>query len=372
MPGSISSAAVSSWSRIPAQSVAGENFILNGVAAPAAGDIWAVGYHWETVGGALEFRTLAERLRGSHFVVVPTPDRETAPAVDMLEGIAGASANNLWAVGTSSPAGTPEQTLIEHWNGVAWSIVTSPNPGSAGDILQGVAAVSPADAWAVGARQDAGSLFQHPMAEHWNGKVWSVSPVPNAPGCTGHSTLTGVAALSSIDVWATGWCGSGGTTPDQGFVVHWDGQHWSVVAGKGALPGHSQLYGVSAGGPEDIWVVGNTQAAGASSPVALTEHWDGTAWARVAVSGTSHAAGLRSVAVSATVSWAVGAGTSPQPPFAGPASADSTGGAWRTAPVSPPFGSLSGVSFDPSGQVWAVGDDLAQTGVDQPLIVERP
>jgi len=351
--------------------MAGENFILNGVAAPATGAIWAVGYHWETVGGALEFRTLAEHYVGSRFVVVPTPDRETAPAVDMLEGIAGVSPNDLWAVGTSSPSGSPEQTLIEHWNGIAWSIVTTPNPGSAGDILQGVAAITPADVWTVGARQDAGSLYQRPMAEHWNGRAWSVSPVPNAPGCTGHSYLTGVAAVSSVDVWATGWCGSGGTTPDQGFVVHWNGHNWSVAAGKGVLPGQSQLYGVSAGGPGDIWVVGNTQAAGASQPVALTEHWNGTTWARVAVGGQSRAAGLRAVAVAPTISWAVGAGTSSQPPFAGPASVYSTGGAWRTAPVTPPFGSLSGVSFDPSGHVWAVGNDLAPTGFDQPLVVER-
>jgi hypothetical protein len=371
MPGSIGSAAVPAWNQIPAQSVAGENFILNGVAAPAAGDIWTVGYHWETVGGALEFRTLAEHFNGSRFVVVPTPDRETAPAVDMLDGITGVSPNSLWAVGTSSPPASPEQTLIEHWNGMAWSIVSSPDPGGAGDLLQGVAAVTSADVWAVGARQDAGSLYQRPMAEHWNGKAWSVLPVPNASGCTGHSSLTGVAAVSSVDVWATGWCGSGGTTPDQGFVVHWDGRHWSVVAGKGVLPGHSQLYGVSAGGPDDIWVIGNTQAAGASQPVAWTEHWNGATWARAAVTGMSHTAGLRSVAVSSALSWAVGAGTSPQPPFAGPASADSTGGAWRTVPVTPPFGSLSGVCLDPSGHVWAVGNELAQTGFDRPLIVEH-
>ena len=372
MPGSIGSAAVPAWSRIPAQSVAGENFILNGVATPAAGDVWAVGYQWETVGGALEFRTLAEHDTGSRFVVVPTPDRETAPAVDMFEGIAGVAPNDLWAVGTSSPAGKPEETLVEHWNGTAWSIVSSPNPGGAGDILEGVAVVTSSDVWAVGARQDAGTFFQRPMAEHWNGQAWSVSPVPNASGCTGHSFLTGVAAVSSADLWATGWCGSGGSTPDQGFVVHWDGRHWTVVAGKGILPGHSQLDGVSAGGPDDIWVVGSSQAPGAAQPVALTDHWNGTTWARVAVRGASHTAGLRSVAVNPVISWAVGAGTSPQPPFAGPASADSTGGVWRTVRITPPFGSLSGVGIDPSGHVWAVGDDLAQSGFDQPLVEEHP
>jgi hypothetical protein len=370
VPASTAWSAPSSWNVVAAQSVTGQHFILNGVTG-RGGDVWAVGYHWETVGGALEFRTLAEHYNGSRFVIVPTPDRETAPAVDILDGIAGVSPSDLWAVGTSSPPGLPDQTLIEHWNGSTWSIVTSPNPGGRGDILQGVAAVSANDVWTVGARQDVSSFFQRPMAEHWNGKVWAVSSVPNAPGCTGHSYLTGVAAASTVDVWATGWCGSGGTTPDQGFVVHWNGQRWSVAAGQGVLPGHSQLYGVAAGGKGNIWVVGSSQAPGASQASALTEHWDGSTWSRVTTSGTSQGAGLRAVVATSIDAWAVGDGSSPQPPFAGPASIHYTKGTGRTVPVFPPFGSLSGVSFDSEGNVWAVGTQLDNTGFNQPLVVKQ-
>lgn len=43
------------------------------------------------------------------------------------------SSTNIWMVGGSgdnaSPyGGTPSNTLIEHWNGSAWSVVTSPAP----------------------------------------------------------------------------------------------------------------------------------------------------------------------------------------------------------------------------------------------------
>ena len=47
---------------------------------------------------------------------------------DQLNGIAVVSANDIWAVGTSSTNSTGnEQTLIEHWNGSTWNVVPSPN-----------------------------------------------------------------------------------------------------------------------------------------------------------------------------------------------------------------------------------------------------
>src|SRR5262245_3519961 len=70
-----------SWQVVPAQRTSGQDFIFNAITAPAPDDVWAIGYHWESVGGALEFRTLAEHYEGGQFVVVPTPDIETAPAV---------------------------------------------------------------------------------------------------------------------------------------------------------------------------------------------------------------------------------------------------------------------------------------------------
>ena len=43
------------------------------------------------------------------------------------------------------------QTLIEHWNGTAWSIIASPNVGMGNDILWAVARVPGTHTtWAVG------------------------------------------------------------------------------------------------------------------------------------------------------------------------------------------------------------------------------
>src|SRR5690349_552473 len=46
-------------------------------------------------------------------------------------GIAAISPTDVWAVGSSSNNGF-DQTLIEHWNGSAWVVVTSPDLLSSG------------------------------------------------------------------------------------------------------------------------------------------------------------------------------------------------------------------------------------------------
>jgi hypothetical protein len=58
------------------------------------------------------------------------------------------SPTNIWAVGAFSD-GSGFQTLILHWNGSKWVHVPSPSPGSSND-LNGVAASSATNAWAVG------------------------------------------------------------------------------------------------------------------------------------------------------------------------------------------------------------------------------
>jgi hypothetical protein len=61
----------------------------------------------------------------------------------------------MWAVGSFSvAAGTTVQgrTLVEHWNGSAWSVVPSPNVGGNDNLLNGVGAAA-GDVWAVGSSE---------------------------------------------------------------------------------------------------------------------------------------------------------------------------------------------------------------------------
>src|SRR3954453_16971703 len=104
------------------------------------------------------------------------------------------------------------QTLAEHWDGSAWSVVPSPNPSSGNNTLNSVAAISANDAWAVG------SSSGGPIALHWDGSTWSSAAVPSA------GSLTGVSAVASNDVWAVG-----NAPQNLLLTVHWNGASWAVV-----------------------------------------------------------------------------------------------------------------------------------------------
>src|SRR5260370_41267585 len=82
------------------------------------------------------------------------PPRNPGTSANSLNGVAVVSACDAWAVGNDSSPGAG-QTLIEHWNGSAWTVVASPHPGT-GSILSGVQAASRTDIWAVGSFTDSG------------------------------------------------------------------------------------------------------------------------------------------------------------------------------------------------------------------------
>ena len=96
-------------------------------------------------------------------------------------------------------------TLILHWDGASWSVVPSPNVGSLGNHLEGVAAVSADDVWAVGTRFKLidGIFVPVPLVLHWDGSVWSVVPAPGR-GTPRNGVLGGVLAVGPHEVWSAG------------------------------------------------------------------------------------------------------------------------------------------------------------------------
>ena len=71
----------------------------------------------------------------------------------------GVAANNIWAVVGYNDASNNALTLIEHWNGTKWSVVNSPSPGSiASDPLAVARVPATHNVWSVGFTQ--GSIYQ--------------------------------------------------------------------------------------------------------------------------------------------------------------------------------------------------------------------
>jgi hypothetical protein len=210
---------------------------------------------------------------GWPMVTSPNPPDTTVSAV---RGIAAIGPDDIWATGYSTQDRATWNTLIEHWDGAAWTIVPGAVTPAPKNWLLGAGGLTTDDVWAVG--QFAYDTYRGSLIEHWDGQVWSVVPEPSRPGYG--SYLTGVAPIARDDVWAVGeqryYDG-----PEQGLIVHWDGTAWAVVPGANGNWVDSLLWAVSATGPrmcgrsavtETASVAlaslnTGTVASGASSPV---------------------------------------------------------------------------------------------------------
>jgi hypothetical protein len=281
-----------SWSVVTSSNPGSMYDILNGVTAVSATNVWAVGYYVNTTGVT---QTLIEHWNGTSWSVVTSPS--PAPSNNELFSIAAVSAKDIWTVGFTS-TNTADHTLIEHWNGTSWSVVTSPNPGSSSDHLAGVAAVSSKDVWAVGDS----NTFGKTLVEHWNGVSWSVVTSPN-PGSGG--VFTSVAAVSASNVWAAGYhTSTSGTILT--LVEHWNGTSWQVVKSPN-FGKHPSFWAITAVSATDVWAVGS-YGTSTEFDVTLTEQWNGTQWSIVTSPspGTFSTQLVGVAAVSATNVWAVG------------------------------------------------------------------
>jgi hypothetical protein len=262
------------WSWVPAPTPAIESH-LRAVDAIAAGDVWAVGYQIISSGGVGLHQTLIEHWDGSQWSVIPSPN--VGPTHNSLYAVAAVASNDVWAAGfyVHSVTGN-QQTLLLHWDGSAWSVVPSPNPGNL-NYLYGLTALSPTDVWAVGYRD------QQTLTLHWDGTAWShvPSPSPNQ-----FNVLYGVGGSGPDDVWAVGYhCCNG----NQGWslLLHWDGAGWSVVPSPSPGVHANYLNGVAAIGPGDAWAVGNFSAcSGCPSRTLALRYSDPCATPTPTVTGT--------------------------------------------------------------------------------------
>jgi hypothetical protein len=274
-----------------------------GFAARSAADVWAVGLR---PGGRCQFQTLTQHWDGSAWTVVPSPGN---PAVNsVLDGVTVAGAQQAWAVGTAGCPADQSRTLTEYWNGSAWSVVPSPNGGVAGNhfsTLQAVTAISPGDVWAVGTQAGIRNKVpvSVPLIEHWNGTRWSIAPAPKAA----LGVLESVSATSASDVWAVG---AGQQNGQSTVALHFDGSSWKLVTVP-APPGTTGgLSGVKALSATDAWAVGESFPNAGGNGKILTDHWNGTSWQVVnapPVGGPGALSALSSVdAAPGTGVWAVG------------------------------------------------------------------
>ncbi len=237
-PAAAASLTGSGWTVVPSYSFGSLDNVLAGVSAASLTDVWAVGSYYPSSSNVLA--TLAHHFDGTRWTAFPLPN--VGVQENVLYAVSMPSAGRAWAVGYFVNGKFEQQTLIEHFDGSAWSVVPSPSPGALQNILFGVAAISDSDVWAVGDEQDFSGLW-HTLTEHWDGSAWSVISAVDA-GSSGNQFYA-VKALASNNVYAVGQQAGAGF-PNQALIEHWDGKGWSVVSSPADASASSLPLGVTA------------------------------------------------------------------------------------------------------------------------------
>jgi hypothetical protein len=344
---------------------------LGAVAGSSPTDVWAVGNYLPDAKTSNQDATLtfAEHYNGVRWTVSRTPN--LGPNFNTFHGVAAAD-GQAWAVGEHLNSAFEDRALVEVWSGGKWHVADIPQPGSLRDMLFGAAALSKKDVWVVGDKEGGNGVFET-LAEHWNGHGWSVVSTPN-PGSSGNH-LYAVHAVSADDVWAVGQQ-LGGAAPDQGLVEHWNGHRWSVMPLPASVSSNVLLDGVTVGAlGHEAWVVGEADSpAGGGKP--LVEHWvQGSGWSTAHLPAVPHGANwadLYGVAFDGNSVVAVGT-------FVNPATDNNqvlllrgTGGTWSI--VNAPNAGGAGGSDIPAGikniggQLWMAGTYTTATSSRLPLI----
>jgi hypothetical protein len=213
------------------------------VAAISANDVWAVG---NATGSQA---ALIEHWDGTAWSIVPDSSISgVGPITNTLLSVSADASNDVWAVGS--------KTLL-HFNGTTWTEVPSP-------LLHAnsVTALSPTNAWAVGTISVFAGDRQHtkPAIEHWDGTSWSIvtSPNPN-PVATKDTALDGIAAISADDIWAVGAGNFSTISGTATLIEHWDRTSWTIVSSPDPGTATNALFAVTALSDGTVVAVGNQE-----------------------------------------------------------------------------------------------------------------
>ncbi len=325
---------------------------LVGLALATAGLLGMAGAT-TTSAASSQFGPLIAFWDGSSWTAQASPNPEGSAG---LNAVVAVSATDVWALGAYGRLGLPyggDKALAVHWDGSSWQQVAIPTPKKANDLhLYATAATSTNDVWAVGSwaggRHDKWGGGYSTLIEHWNGLSWTILPSPPRRGT---AQLYGVAALSPSNAWAVGYYGAH-VGLNRTFVLHWNGKTWRQVASPHPGP-YSQLSGIAAVSAHSFWAVGNYGRfqSGHPSKQPLTMRWNGKDWKQVRGPAFRNSSWVSAVAVVGRNSvWAVGSRGRNQP-----LAEHWNGHAWQAVPVRLGAESLTSLAVVAGNDIWAAG-----------------
>jgi hypothetical protein len=280
------------WKLLTAASPGTQVNYLASVSCPTTSLCIAVGSSDYQTG---HWQTLAEEWNGTSWQVLstlnPGPDND-------LTSISCPSAARCMAVGSSrNIARAYTGTLAEQWNGTSWTVLTTPDPGSAAptpqfNVLSGVSCTGPAWCMAVGDADERGPLYSGALAMVWNGTSWKQVRATN-PG--GNMEFDAVSCSGTSRCAAAGQYVHGGNpvnVPQAGDTLRpaagiWNGTSWTVRQLPPLASGQTgQLNGVACGSPSACMAVGEYITT-AGEVRELADTWDNRSWQPVKIASLS-------------------------------------------------------------------------------------
>jgi hypothetical protein len=251
----------------------------------SAGESWAVGGVYNATLHA--HQTLIERFDGTAWSVVPSPNQS-----NMNNGLNSVSMTpgEGWTVGYAleGPISGPKyQPLALHWNGTHWS-PASPAAFPSDAVLTGVDTLADGTAWAVGFYTTTAGGTRRTLIEHESGGAWTQVASPN-DGTSRDNTLMAVGGTRATGLWAVGWRLS--PTGLKPLVLRYNttlpSPSWVSVSGAGGVPSpgtvDTVLTGVDVVTARDVWAVGYYDDGAGTRPLAL--HWNGSTWSNSPIPG---------------------------------------------------------------------------------------
>jgi hypothetical protein len=240
--------------------------------------------------------------------------------------------------------------LAEHFDGKSWSVI--PTPSVAGGEFEAVDGVASNDVWAVGVQFSGSSGTT--LIEHWNGTSWSVVSSPKVGRGTYFTTVT---AISSSDVWAAG------SNNSSVLMEHWNGVSWTVVSSP-AFTGVGFVSGISADSSNDVWAVAG----------AITLHWNGQTWSQVP---TPSAMRGDAITVLSPINVWVAGSRSGEHPDALAEIFHWDGSSWSLSPTVNPLSNnvssrFDGIAAVSANNIWAVGSFTEQWNGTSWSLVNTP
>jgi hypothetical protein len=240
------------WSVVPsANTSTNDRNFLNSVSCSTPTSCMAVG-----IVELSPDQTLAEQWNGTTWSIVPTPNASTS--ANDLNAVTCTNPSFCMAVGSNDTGSSPA-SLIEMWNGASWSIVSGAStivPNSDENFLYGVSCIDPSSCVATGHWSNTGDVKDSTLIESWDGTAWSIAPSPNASPVL-QDDLSGASCgggSQCVTVGQTQTAGANQTLVEQAPVMA--SGYYEVASDGGLFAYHAAFHGSMGGTPLNAPVVG--------------------------------------------------------------------------------------------------------------------